>query len=80
MLPCHTQEKERLKDASAITLRYENKPLAILRNPEFYEHRKEERCSRQWGTAHKDHPYIKMIYEGGDWLVGGEIEALERIR
>lgn len=34
--------------------------MAILRNPEFYEHRKEERCARQWGTTCKDHPYIKV--------------------
>jgi 3'-phosphoadenosine 5'-phosphosulfate synthase len=40
-------------------LRYEGKPVAILRNPEFYEHRKEERAARQFGTTSKNHPYIK---------------------
>lgn len=34
--------------------------LAILRFPEFYPHHKEERCSRQWGTSHSAHPYIKV--------------------
>lgn len=34
--------------------------MAILRNPEFYKHRKEERCARQWGTTCKGHPYIKV--------------------
>jgi len=24
--------------------------------------------------------YVQMIYEGGDWLVGGDLEVLERIR
>ena len=38
------------------------------------------RCARQFGTSNKDHPYIKMIYDGGDWLAGGELEVLERIR
>ena len=38
--------------------------VAILRFPEFYPHHKEERCSRQWGTSHADHPYIKVRYTG----------------
>lgn len=43
-----------------MALVYEGRRVAILRNPEFYEHRKEERCARQWGTTCKDHPYIKV--------------------
>ena len=34
--------------------------MAILRTPEFYEHRKEERCSRQFGMANTGHPYVKV--------------------
>lgn len=45
---------------TALALVYEGRRVAILRNPEFYEHRKEERCARQWGTTCKDHPYIKV--------------------
>ena len=30
-------------------------------------------------TLTKGHPYIKMIYDSGDWLVGGDIEVVERI-
>jgi 3'-phosphoadenosine 5'-phosphosulfate synthase len=74
------EEKERLSNAQAFTLRFKDEIVAILRAPEFYVHRKEERCARQFGTTHPDHPYIKMILEGGDWLVGGELEVLERIR
>jgi len=80
VLPVHTEMKEKLEGQMAISLKYEGKILAILNNPEFYKHHKEERCSRQWGTAEKGHPYIKMVWEGGDWLCGGEIEVLERIR
>lgn len=80
VLPVSAEDKEQLDGCSAFTLRYEGRPVAILRKPEFYEHRKEERCARQFGTACPDHPYIKMINESGDWLVGGDIEALEHIR
>ncbi|KAF6032325.1 PAPSS2 [Bugula neritina] len=80
VLPVSTSDKDRLKECSAISLRYEGEPVAIMRKPEFYEHRKEERCARQFGTTNKGHPYIKMIYESGDWLCGGDLEVLERIR
>ncbi|KAL4240703.1 Bifunctional 3'-phosphoadenosine 5'-phosphosulfate synthase 2 [Mactra antiquata] len=80
VLPVHSNDKDRLKESKAFCLRYENKPIAIMRDPEFYEHRKEERCSRQFGTSNTGHPYVKMIYESGDWLVGGDLEVLERIR
>lgn len=80
VLPASTEDKNRLEGTAALALRYEGKLYAIIRNPEFYEHRKEERCSRQFGTSHPGHPYIKMINESGDWLVGGDLEVLERIR
>ncbi|XP_045135239.1 bifunctional 3'-phosphoadenosine 5'-phosphosulfate synthase-like isoform X3 [Portunus trituberculatus] len=80
VLPITSADKERLDGCSAFTLRYAGRPVAIMRKPEFYEHRKEERCARQFGTTCPDHPYIKMINESGDWLAGGDIEALERIR
>uniref|UniRef100_A0A5S6QZC2 Uncharacterized protein n=1 Tax=Trichuris muris TaxID=70415 RepID=A0A5S6QZC2_TRIMR len=41
---------------------------------------KEERCARQFGTCHPGHPTVKMILESGDWLVGGSLNVLERIR
>ncbi|KAF8764938.1 Bifunctional 3'-phosphoadenosine like protein [Argiope bruennichi] len=59
VLPISTEDKERLFDVSAFALRYNGNCVAILRNPEFFEHRKEERCSRQFGTSNKGHPYVK---------------------
>ena len=60
VLPVSTEDKEAYDDVSALALVYEGRRVAVLRNPEFYSHRKEERCSRQFGTANKDHPYIKV--------------------
>jgi 3'-phosphoadenosine 5'-phosphosulfate synthase len=54
--------------------------VAILRDPEIYAHRKEEIVTRMFGVIDPDHPYIKHIYSGGDYLIGGEIELLDRIR
>ncbi|CAN7937011.1 unnamed protein product, partial [Ixodes hexagonus] len=80
VLAVTTEDKERLDNEESIALRWKGKVYAILRQPEFFPHRKEERCSRQFGTSTPGHPYIKMINESGDWLVGGDLEVLERIR
>ncbi|XP_061165941.1 bifunctional 3'-phosphoadenosine 5'-phosphosulfate synthase-like isoform X3 [Saccostrea echinata] len=80
VLPVCTEDKEKLDGCAAFTLKYEGNSVAILRNPEFYPHNKEERCCRQFGTSHRGHPYVKMIYESGDWLVGGDLAVIERIR
>ncbi|XP_060077728.1 bifunctional 3'-phosphoadenosine 5'-phosphosulfate synthase-like [Ylistrum balloti] len=79
VLPVQTGDKERLCGCDAMALRYENKCIAVLRKPEFFPHNKEERCCRQFGTSNKGHPYVKMIYESGDWLVGGELDVIERM-
>ena len=50
-----------------------HRDIAILRAPEFYPHRKEERCSRQWGMANPHHPHIKWgcecVDEDRGWCV-----------
>ena len=63
VLPVETADKERLEGKEAFTLRYQGKAVAILRNPEFYQHRKEERCARQFGTTNTGHPHIKVIHQ-----------------
>ncbi|KAG8519411.1 Bifunctional 3'-phosphoadenosine 5'-phosphosulfate synthase 1 [Galemys pyrenaicus] len=119
------EDKDRLDGCTAFALVYEGRRVAILRNPEFFEHRKEERCARQWGTTCTNHPYIKvlaargvcpdvpvgsafkrgdslcvtfplelsvfcrvkrhlvlvsaMVMEQGDWLIGGDLQVLDRI-
>ena len=69
-------DKNRLEGLSSVVLEYEGKKVAVLSDVEFYLHRKEERCARQFGTVSKNHPYIKMVYASGDWLVGGELKVL----
>ncbi|XP_078499020.1 bifunctional 3'-phosphoadenosine 5'-phosphosulfate synthase 2 isoform X2 [Lissotriton helveticus] len=80
VLPLTTEDKKRLEGSAAFALVHNGRKVAILSNPEFYEHRKEERCCRVWGTTCAKHPHVKMILESGDWLVGGDLQVLERIR
>ena len=62
LLPVQTEDKDKLDGCAAFALRYEGKSVAILRTPEFYPHHKEERCSRQFGSSHPGHPYIKVLF------------------
>eukprot|EP00184_Porphyridium_aerugineum_P001215 CAMPEP_0184696418 /NCGR_PEP_ID=MMETSP0313-20130426/3718_1 /TAXON_ID=2792 /ORGANISM="Porphyridium aerugineum, Strain SAG 1380-2" /LENGTH=411 /DNA_ID=CAMNT_0027155045 /DNA_START=329 /DNA_END=1564 /DNA_ORIENTATION=- len=74
-------KKAELEKCAAITLRDEDgKAVAILRKPEFYIHYKEERCARTFGLTDARHPYAEIIYNSGNWLVGGDLEVLERIK
>ena len=54
--------------------------VAILSDPEIYNNRKEEIATRMYGVIDPGHPYIKHVYAGGDYLIGGEVELLDRIR
>lgn len=71
--------KESLDDWSAFVLVQESCCVAIVHNPKFVEHRKEGCGARQWGTTCGNHPYIKMVMEQGDWLIGGDLQVLDRI-
>lgn len=62
VLPVSTEAKQTLDGCAAVALEYQGARVAILRNPEFYENRKEERCARQWGTTCPQHPYIKVMW------------------
>lgn len=83
VLPCTDFTKEAIESSGKKAVALFNKhgkPLAILRNPEIYEYRKEEVIARLFGVIDPGHPYIKHVQNSGDWLIGGEIELLERIR
>ncbi|NXA55056.1 PAPS2 synthase, partial [Nothocercus julius] len=105
VLPVSTEDKQRLEGCSEFALSYKGRKVAVLKSPEYFEHRKEERCARIWGTTCAKHPHVKvgaarphrrrggsrprplaharglqMVMESGDWLVGGDLLVLERIK
>ncbi|XP_055636375.1 bifunctional 3'-phosphoadenosine 5'-phosphosulfate synthase isoform X2 [Toxorhynchites rutilus septentrionalis] len=79
VLSVSEDDKNKLDGVSALSLSYQGRIVAILRKPEFFYQRKEERCARQFGTNNANHPYIKMIMESGQYLVGGDVEVIEKI-
>lgn len=76
-----TKRNIEMAGASAVALvTRSGQTVAILRDPEIYDNRKEEIITRMYGAMDVGHPYIKNILSGGDYLLGGEIELLDRIR
>lgn len=82
VLSCSNEDAEKIRGGqTSVCLYFEDKPLAVMTNVTVYGHRKEERCARQFGLNHTGHPYQKYIWEEcGDWLVGGDLTAFERIK
>jgi 3'-phosphoadenosine 5'-phosphosulfate synthase len=73
-------DKTRLDGQKAFALKSPaGENVAILRNFEIYDHNKEERCARTFGLTDSRHPYTELIYNSGDYLVGGDIEVLKPI-
>ena len=82
-LSCTSYTKERVESSSSMDVALVTRmghTVAIMRDFEIYENRKEEIVTRMFGVIDPDHPYIANIYNGGDYLIGGEIELLDRIR
>ena len=50
----------------------EDDVLAIIEKPEFFDNRKEEICTKTFGTSSLRHQKIERIYKQGDYLVSGE--------
>mmetsp|Transcript_1130 Transcript_1130/g.1570 ORF Transcript_1130/g.1570 Transcript_1130/m.1570 type:complete len:985 (-) Transcript_1130:332-3286(-) len=81
VLPITAATKKLIGSSRQVTLTAPTgKAVAVLTDPEIYNYRKEEVISRVFGGMDPDHPYIKVMMASGPYLLGGEIELLERIR
>eukprot|EP00469_Lotharella_globosa_P002160 CAMPEP_0167796376 /NCGR_PEP_ID=MMETSP0111_2-20121227/15002_1 /TAXON_ID=91324 /ORGANISM="Lotharella globosa, Strain CCCM811" /LENGTH=958 /DNA_ID=CAMNT_0007690239 /DNA_START=302 /DNA_END=3175 /DNA_ORIENTATION=+ len=81
ILPITAASKEMIEGKKTITLvAPTGKSVAVLTDPEIYDYRKEEVICRLFGGIDPDHPYIKEMMKGGPYLLGGEIELLDRIK
>ncbi|CAM6114267.1 unnamed protein product [Calypogeia fissa] len=75
-------QKESIGSQTAVTLvGPSGNVVAILRNIEIYKHNKEERIARVWGTTAPGLPYVdESLTNSGNWLIGGDLEVMERIK
>ncbi len=81
VLPIHSVTRDKIRGARQVVLvAPDGQPVAILSDPEVYPFRKEEVISRVFGGWDRDHPFISHWMQAGDYLLGGEVALLGRIR
>ncbi|KAK3040515.1 hypothetical protein RJ639_028961 [Escallonia herrerae] len=82
VLAIDDSQKDRIGGSGSVALLDSgDNPVAILSNIEIYKHNKEERIARTWGTTAPGLPYAEeAITKSGNWLIGGDLEVLERIK
>lgn len=82
VLAIDDETKERIGSSMNVALvGPEGDLIGILRSLEIYKHNKEERIARTWGTTAPGLPYVEeVISSAGNWLIGGDLEALKPVK
>jgi len=65
------EEKAACEGAAQVALKYNGEVIAVINEPEFFTNRKEEICTRTFGTWSLKHPKVENILAQGDWLISG---------
>lgn len=78
------EQKAELEGEKRIAIRcsaISDKVLAVINEPVFFDNRKEEICSRTFGTFSAKHPCAATIFAQGDFLVSGAtMDFLEHVQ
>ena len=80
--PVTAEQKAELEGQDAIAIKctaISNDVLAVISKPVFFENRKEEICSRTFGTWSQNHPKAQTIIAQGDFLVSGATRFTKRV-
>jgi 3'-phosphoadenosine 5'-phosphosulfate synthase len=65
------EKKAALGDAKKFAIKYKGVVYATISEPVYFENRKEEICSRTFGTFSPEHAGAQPIMAQGEWLVSG---------
>lgn len=65
------EQKEELKEQKKVALKYKGKIVAVIEDLVIYDNRKEEICTRTFGTTSLKHPKVERIMAQGDYLISG---------
>ena len=69
------EEKEKIEGKKKVGIRCSKLSpdlLAVINEPVIFENRKDEICTRVFGTYGKNHPKTERILAQGDFLISGE--------
>lgn len=64
-------QKAELTGQKKVALRYKGEIYAVINEPVFFDNRKEEIITRQFGTFSAKHPKAEVIMAQGEFLISG---------
>jgi ATP sulfurylase len=70
-LDISAEQKAQLEGQTNIPVTWKDEVVAVIEEPEFYENRKEEICTKTFGTRSLKHQRVALIEQQGDYLISG---------
>jgi sulfate adenylyltransferase len=79
-LPVSAEQADRLHEGTDVALYQGEYPLGVLHLSEKFTYDKQPEAQLVYGTSEDAHPGVRVLYDQGDWLLGGRISLLNRPR
>ena len=79
-LPVSTEQADRLPEGTDVALYEGDHLLAVLHLGEKLTYDKKREAELVYRTTDEAHPGVRVLYDQGDWLLGGRISLLNRPR
>jgi len=77
-LPVSSEQADRLRAGADVALYQSEQLLGVLHLTEKFTYHKQAEAQLVYGTIEAAHPGVRVLYEQGDWLLGGRISLLNR--
>src|SRR5258707_5466698 len=77
-LPVSSEQADRLREGADVALYQSEQLLGVLHLTEKFTYDKQAEAQLVYGTIEDAHPGVRVLYEQGDWLLGGRISLLNR--
>ena len=77
-LPVSNEQAQRLREGTDVALYQGEHLLGALHLTEKFTHDKQTEARSVYGTTEDAHPGVRVLYEQGNWLLGGRISLLNR--
>ena len=77
-LPVSNEQAQRLREGTDVALYQGEHLLGALHLTEKFTYDKQTEARLVYGTTEDAHPGVRVLYEQGNWLLGGRISLLNR--
>ena len=77
-LPVSNEQAQRLREGTDVALYQGEHVLGVLHLTEKFTYDKQTEARLVYGTTEDAHPGVRVLYEQGNWLLGGRISLLNR--